>query len=291
MLTSSALAVTLVSGVAWAAFDVARKLAVARVDARALLAVMSLAQLPVFAVWAALGAPLSIAAGYAVPGVASVILNAVASLLYLESVRISPLSTTIPLLGLTPAFSTLAGALLVGELPEPRSAFGIVLVVIGAFALNARAADLSRPWRILTAIARDRGSAYMAVVALFWSVSPAVDKLALDEASVVVHAGVQVGGVGATMLVVLALRGELRRVGEASAHKGVVTAAVLVGAAALVTQLFALPLVMVSIFEAIKRGIGMSLSVLSGRVLFREPITAQKLGAVAAMVAGVALSW
>jgi drug/metabolite transporter (DMT)-like permease len=289
LLGGSALAVTLASSLGWAGFDVVRKLAVERVDARVLLAAMSMGQIPVFLTWALLGAPVALDAGYVLPGMAAVVLNAAASLLYLESVRRSPLSTTIPLLGLTPALSALAGALLVGELPPTRSAFGIALVVIGAFSLHARADDLARPWRIVGSIARDRGSAYMAIVAVLWSLSPVVDKLALGHASVVVHAGVQVGGVGLVMLGSLAWGGGLARLRTVLAHPVVVTGAAIVGAFALATQLYALRLVMVSVFEAVKRGIGMSLSVLSGRVWFGEPVTAKKLCAVGAMGAGVAL--
>jgi drug/metabolite transporter (DMT)-like permease len=289
VLIGPALALTLASSLSWAGFDVVRKLAVQRMDARALLVWMSVGQLPLLAVWAALGAPMAVDSGYLWPGIGAVALNAAASLLYLESVRIAPLSTTIPLLGLTPALSTLAGAVMVGELPRERSALGIALVVAGAFSLNARASDLSRPWRILGSVGRERGSALMACVAVLWSVSPVVDKLALRHASVVVHAFAQVAGVALVMAAVLAARGELGRLRDAAQHRPLLAAAIVVGVLALVTQLQALRLVLVSVFEAIKRAIGMSLSVLSGRVLFGEPITLVKLGAVGAMTAGVAL--
>jgi multidrug transporter EmrE-like cation transporter len=68
-----------------------------------------------------------------------------------------------------------------------------------------------------------------------------------------------------------------------------VAGAAVVGAFALATQLYALRLVMVSVFEAVKRGVGMSLSVLSGRLWFGEPVTVKKLCAVGAMGLGVAL--
>lgn len=289
MLSALALTVTLASSFGWAAFDVARKLAVRRVDARALLAVMSVAQAPIFLLAAAFGAPVFVRPSYAAAGIASVLLNSAASLLYLESVRLSPLSMTIPLLGLTPALSMLAGALLVGELPDTSRGVGIVLVVAGALVLHARRSDLARPWRLFVAIGRERGSLYMALVAVFWSVSPAVDKLALRHASVAAHAAIQVAGVAVVMLAVLVLRGELHLVRQGLRARGVVAAAVVSGAFALATQLIALRLVLVSVFEAVKRGVGMTLSVVSGRLWFSEPVTAPKLVAVVAMSVGIAL--
>lgn len=289
MLSGPGLISTLASSLSWAGFDVARKLAVQRMDPRVLLAWMSVGQLPLLALFAAFGAPVAVAPGYVWPGIGAVALNAAASLLYLESVRIAPLSTTIPLLGLTPALSAVAGAVMVGELPHDESALGMALVVAGAFSLNARASDLRRPWRILGSIGRERGSALMALVAVLWSLSPVVDKLALGHASVVVHAFVQVAGVAAVMGGVLVARGEVERLRSAVDHRSLLAAAIVVGVLALSTQLIALRLVFVSVFEAVKRAIGMSLSVLSGRLLFGEPITAIKLCAVGAMTAGVVL--
>jgi multidrug transporter EmrE-like cation transporter len=156
---------------------------------------------------------------------------------------------------------------------------GIGLVVLGALMLHARP----------QALVRERGSLYMALVALLWSVSPAVDKLALGYATPVVHAAVQVAGVATVMLLTLALRGGLARLGTVRAAPSVVVAAVFVGALALATQLLALAAVMVSAFEAVKRGIGMSLSVVSGRLWFGEPVTIAKLCAITTMGLGIAL--
>jgi multidrug transporter EmrE-like cation transporter len=45
----------------------------------------------------------------------------------------------------------------------------------------------------------------------------------------------------------------------------------------------------VSLFEGLKRGLGMTLSVVSGRVFFAEPITLLRVLSVAVMTLGVAL--
>ena len=67
--------------------------------------------------------------------------------------------------------------------------------MLGAFLLNARPEDLRRPWRLVTALGRERGSLFMAGTALFWSLASTYDKLALRHSGVGYHAAIQTGGV------------------------------------------------------------------------------------------------
>ncbi|MBK8259722.1 MAG: hypothetical protein IPK80_00005 [Nannocystis sp.] len=63
-------------------------------------------------------------------------------------------------------------------------------------------------------------------------------------------------------------------------------AAAVVMAIACVTQLAAIQVLQVSLVESLKRGIGMSMAVVVGRVSFAEPITAGKVVALALMLGG-----
>ena len=54
-------------------------------------------------------------------------------------------------------------------------------------------------------------------------------------------------------------------------------------------QLAAIRVVLVSVVETVKRGMGNLLAVAVGRLVFREALTCGKLAAVAAMATGVAL--
>jgi multidrug transporter EmrE-like cation transporter len=58
---------------------------------------------------------------------------------------------------------------------------------------------------------------------------------------------------------------------------------------ALVFQLFAIELLQVSHFEALKRGISMTGSVVNGRIFFGEAVSVRKLSSVAVMLGGIVM--
>ncbi len=65
-------------------------------------------------------------------------LEAVATLLYMKAIRISPLSMTIPFLALTPVFLIATSFALLGEIPDSSGLIGILLVAAGAYTLNLK---------------------------------------------------------------------------------------------------------------------------------------------------------
>jgi multidrug transporter EmrE-like cation transporter len=98
---------------------------------------------------------------------------------------------------------------------------------------------------------------------------------------------VQSVGIALCVLLLLALRGQLGSLGTVRRCPGVYTLALFVAALAQALQLLALPLVVVSLYEAIKRCIGMTMAVVNGALFFGEPVTARKLLAIALMSTGV----
>ena len=64
-------------------------------------------------------------------------------MLFLEALRRSPISRTVPFLALGVAFAALAGYLVLGEVLAARQWAGIILVVIGALSLNLEQGGLS----------------------------------------------------------------------------------------------------------------------------------------------------
>jgi uncharacterized membrane protein len=123
-------------------------------------------------------------------------------------------------------------------------------------------------------------------VALLWSLTPVLDKLALRHASAFLHTFVLTAGTGIGMALWLAAR---RRGGPISpkANLGLVVVASVTSVVAVVFQLVAIKLLLVSHFEALKRGISMTGSVLNGRVFFGESIRTRTLVSVALMLSGV----
>jgi len=284
-----ALLLVVLSSFAWGGFDALRKLLADRMAPMALLCLLTLASVPLFGVWTALEGWPSIRPGYALPALASVVLNVVANLAYIMALRKAALSVTIPLLSLTPAFTALLAIPLLGERPSLVQGMGILLVVLGAFGLNLPAGERISPAGAFRSWRRDPGALWMVAVALLWSLTIPLDKMAVARASGPFHGLVLNAGVAAAMLIGLAAQGRLRELAAVRHVRGAFAAALVVSVAALGLQLLAIQVMWVSLVETLKRGIGNVLAVILGRVMFAEPITGRKLAAVALMGAGVAL--
>ncbi|HXU44032.1 MAG TPA: DMT family transporter [Thermoanaerobaculia bacterium] len=285
-LTSAALLLILSSALAWAGFDLLRKLLAREISPLALLALNCTASTPLFALWAALDGGFHASPGYWAPALASVALNVASNLLYLEALRTADLSLTVPLLSLTPAFAALLAIPLLGERPSLGDGAGIALVVIGAFALRAPAAGQASRLRGLLG---QRGLWLMAGTAFLWSLATPLDKLAVGRSTPPVHATVLNAGVALSTLLALALRRELYELRQVARRPGLFVLSQAVAAIALGAQLAALATVWVSVVETCKRAIGNLCAVVVGRIAFGEPLTPRKLAAVVVMAAGVAL--
>ena len=269
------------SSLAWSAHDVSRKLLVGKMRPVPLAFLLTAAAAPLVAAWTAVDGVPAVQPGYLLPALSSVLLNIAANLMFFAALRSSALSVAIPLLSLTPVFTALLGIPMLGEVPTPLQGLGIVLVVAGAFALNL---PQERPyWRW------ERGAALMTAVALLWSLTVPLDKMAMARASAPLHATVLCGGVAAGVLAVLIWQRRLGELAELRRVRGVFALALVTSILALGLQLLAMQQVWVGLVETLKRGLGNVSAVIFGRAVFGEPVTLRKLLAVGLMAAGVAL--
>ncbi len=269
----------------WAGLDVVRKALAGKASPTALAVFLLLGQLPFLGAWAVYDQTWITDTGYWPPAVTSMAMNALANVLFMRSVQLSPLSRTVPFLSLTPVISAVAAIPLLGEVPGSMHWAGISLVVAGALVLNS---DLSDSW--WKSISHEKGARYMIAVAFLWALSTALDKRALGHASPASHAFLLSGG-SATILLAWVLsrgkQGELRAV--AKAPKGLLAALIGLAVAALALQMLALQWLWVAVVETLKRAFGVFGSVVFGRLFFGEPITSRKVAAVILMVAGTTL--
>lgn len=280
------------AGVSSSGFDLFRKMLVKHLAPVPMVVLLAIASVPLFGAAVLFGDPVTVQRAYWLPALGSTALNVVANLTFLQAVRISPLSVTVPLLSLTPVFTALLGYAVLGERPALLDLVGIVLVVIGAFWLNlgmtredgrgkggGARAFLSQP-----------GAWLMAGTALLLSLTIPLDKLAVGRASPPFHGLVLTAGIALGSLAVLAVQ---KRWGElAGLRRGWLpfVLALTASTLALGFQLMALQAgVLVSLLETLKRGIGNLLAVILGRAAFGETVTPGKLAAALLMAAGVAL--
>lgn len=289
------LLLVLAASVASSGFDLFRKVLVRDLAPVPMVFLLATASVPLFGAAVAFGGPVSVHEDYWWPALGSVALNVVANLAFLEAVRISPLSVTVPLLSLTPVFTALLGFGLLGERLEPLSIVGIALVVAGAFWLNVGmtqegekgAAGERRS--LARSFLSQPGAWMMAGTALLLSLTIPLDKLAVHYANPPFHGLILTAGIALGTLIVLVVQNRWRELAGLRRGWRPFLLALVSSTLALGFQLIALKYVFVSLIETLKRGIGNLLAVILGRVVFHEPVTPAKLGAALLMAAGVAL--
>jgi drug/metabolite transporter (DMT)-like permease len=276
---------------AWAGFDAFRKQLAGRVGPIALVTAFHLAQVPMLIAWVYAAEPgMSIGPGYVVPGLINLAFNVVSQVMFVQSVRLSPISATVPLLSLTPVFAALIAVVVHDEIPGPLAWLGVVLVVAGALILNLRRGDRT-PLAMLRSLAAEPGALWMLGVAACWSIQPSTDKLCLAHSTTGLHVLVQIWALVIVLLVVQAARGRFRetllpaRIAPWSLLAGSVVAMI-----AALSQLTLLAIhVEIRLVEAFKRAAGLVLALATGRIFFAEPITRTRVLAVITLAVGVLL--
>ena len=110
------------------------------------------------------------------------------NILYMKALSHGDISIVMPMLSFTPLFLLVTSPLIVGEFPHLTGMIGVVLVVIGSYLLNLSESKkhLLEPFR---ALLKNKGTRYMLIVALLWSVSSNFDKLAVKNSSVFQYLG------------------------------------------------------------------------------------------------------
>ncbi|MEL6345481.1 MAG: DMT family transporter [Myxococcota bacterium] len=285
-MNATGLALTVLSSVGWGAMDVLRKMLSERMPATALFVLLLVGQLPVFVVWLMVDGGFAVGAEYWGFGIADATVAVISNLIFLYALRIAPLSLSIPMLSLTPAFAVGIAGALIGEWPERLQLIGVGVVVVGALVLSWPKQDATtlRGWLA------EPGVWLMALVSAMWAGTLTLDKLALAHTSTPMHAILVsllqiIGTLG-----VMAVRGELVTLTQNRDTWPTVGVTVLCGVVATGAQMLAVQLILVSLVEAIKRAVGLALAAINGRLFFGEAVTARTIVAIIMMALGVVLA-
>jgi drug/metabolite transporter (DMT)-like permease len=260
-------ALNLVAAMAWSVNDVLRKRLAGEVAPVPLAALLAWGPVPFYLVWAAALGATPRFDGYLLPGLGSIALNVVANVLFVASLRVSPLATTIPVLSLTPALSTLAAWGMLGEVPSPVVLGAVAVIVVGTLVLPF-AGGLS-----LHKVRQQAGVPMMAGVALCWASTMVLDKLGAGLVGVPLHLAVSTGGVGVLLTGVLLATGRGAELRPSRDQRGLLALVVVLVSVAMGVQLLALERMPVAVVDATKRAVGMGLAAVVGRVVFREELT------------------
>jgi len=284
-----ALVLVIACSLAWGGCDLTRKLLAGKIRPMPLVVLLTAAAVPMFLAWLLFDGLPAVRSSYWAPALASVAVNIGANLAFFRALRGAALSIAIPLLSLTPVFTTLLAIPLLHQQPTWLQGAGIVLVVAGAFALGLPEDGPVTPAAAWRAWKSDRSALWMLIVAIGWSLTVPLDKMAIDQASGPLHGLVLNAGVGGVVVLVLLAQRRLGELADVRKAPVVFILGVVVSAVALALQLTVIQKVWVGLVETLKRGIGNGLAVIFGRLIFQEAITVRKIAAVGLMVAGVAL--
>lgn len=222
--------------------------------------------------------------------------NFAASYLFFAALRTGDLSLTYPLLALTPIFVPAVEWVLLRQIPAAGGFLGIGLVVAGVYLLNLRSvgAGVLAPF---LALARDGSAVRALAVAVIWSVTGTLDRVAVLDSSPAFYAFMLSAAVAA-LLLPIALREaaaghDRRRCGGfrsfptrlSPAGKGGLMVHGALFACMLMLQMEALSLALASYVLSIKRA-GTLVAVVLGWLAFRERALAERLLGTAVTLAG-----
>ena len=134
----------------------------------------------------------------------TVAINIVATILFYRALSSTDLSLCIPMLAFTPVFLILTSFLILGELPSPAGAAGILMVAFGAYLLNleyvdGRPSSLSTPFHTLM---RDRGVQSMLLVSFLFSISVNFDKQVVENSDPVFGSVIVLFLLGSAFLII-----------------------------------------------------------------------------------------
>jgi drug/metabolite transporter (DMT)-like permease len=217
-------------------------------------------------------------------------LELLAMWLYMQAIRSSPLSLTLPYLAFTPVFNTLTGYAVLGETVTWTGFSGILLVMLGAWLLNLETARNGTGLNILApfrAITQERGSRLMLMVAAIYSLTSVTSKGALLHANPAFFGPFYFVVLGTAAALLFASRdvSSWRALGKHPwAHLGIG----IFMAAMVVTHFYAIEHIEVAYMIAVKRT-SLLFGMLYGAWLFRETGLPRNLVAGLLMVLGVYL--
>lgn len=110
----------------------------------------------------------------------SFMVNLIAWILFFRALSLSPLYLTMPFTALTPLFTIPIAFFLLGELPDFRGVIGILLIIAGVYSIQAERESLIAPFLNLF---KEKGTRLMLIVAVIWSLSATVEKVAVQSSS------------------------------------------------------------------------------------------------------------
>ena len=247
--------------------------------------IFTLAQTLIFGGWVFYEVPFLNLKSYIFPGLILILISLFSALLFLKAIKQSDLSLTIPLLSLSPLFSSFFSFFFLDEKLSYFQYIGVFLIIFGTLVLYSKKITLGEILKSFKVLAINNSAKLMIVVSLIWSLTPVLDKLCLEHSSINIHGLIQ--SFGLMILLIFLLKKEKYEFLSLKRNWRLILITILTGIIATVLQFYAILFNYVPIMETIKRSIGQLSSVLFGKLFFKEEITKPKILGVLILSVGV----
>ncbi len=109
-------------------------------------------------------------------------LEILAMVLYIKALKVSPLSLTLPFLSLTPVFLILVSYVVLEEKVSLQGGIGVIFLAAGSYTLNLHEMR-DGIFKSFKAITKEKGSIFMIFVALIYSITSSLGKMAIEHSS------------------------------------------------------------------------------------------------------------
>ncbi len=209
-------------------------------------------------------------------------LDVTAIILYIKAISLSPLSLTIPFIALSPVFVIITAFVILGELPDISGLIGILLIVTGAYLLNVRATRHGILGPIM-AIRKERGSVLMIIVALIFSITSTLGKVAVMHSNPLFFGAFYPFILTFIFTVIAGIKGQLSGI---ISRPWIFLGIGFCMAMMMLSHYMAISLTEVAYMISVKR-CSLLFSVIYGWVLFREISISERFFGSALMIAGV----
>lgn len=213
-------------------------------------------------------------------------LELLAVVLYIRAIKISPLSLTVPFLSFTPLFLMVTSNWMLGETVDRTGAAGIGLIVLGTYLLHSSTGGQGSrsPFK---AMLSEKGSGLMILVAFLYSITSNLGKVAILHSSPAVFGVIYYLVLSVAFSPVVWWRSR-PHLPQLKTHWPIFLLIGFFEACMIVFHAIAVVQTQVAYMIAVKRT-SLLISVIYGRLLFRETDIRRRLAGSLLMVIGVAV--
>lgn len=218
--------------------------------------------------------------------IGSAILNLIATILYMNSIKNGQISKVMPMMSFSPMFLLFTSPLMVGEFPHFGGIVGIILIVAGSYLLNITSSSggIFAPFKSLL---KEKGTRYMFFVSVIWGFSANFDKISINNSSNLQHIAFVNLFIFIGMTIINLYLGNFKKENFTGNYKNLAMISTFTSGA-FFFHMTALSMTLVAYVVAMKRLSGI-MSVILGHFILKEPGIEKRFLGASIMFAGVLL--